>query len=146
LTGDTLGHLLNHTILNPALTIPLTLLACCNVQGSVFANQHTLIFKHLKTLVALGLIRTANSWLNSAVLNNWSSDTYIWSREVVVVTGGSDGIGKLVVLLLAEMDIKIAVLDVQELTYEGSTKWFKKHITRPLIDTASTTIRPFRQV
>lgn len=38
---------------------------------------------------------------------------------MVVVTGGSDGIGKIVVKLLAEKGIKVAVLDVQDLTYDG---------------------------
>lgn len=36
------------------------------------------------------------------------------------MTGGSDGIGKIVVQLFAERGIKVAVLDVQELTYEGA--------------------------
>lgn len=54
-------------------------------------------------------------------MNNWQSDEYDWKKEVVVVTGGSDGIGKIVVQLLAEKGIKVAVLDVQELTYEGKT-------------------------
>lgn len=36
------------------------------------------------------------------------------------MTGGSDGIGKIVVQLLAERDIKVAVLDVQPLTYDGT--------------------------
>jgi hypothetical protein len=122
-TGDTLSYLLNLTVLNLAFTIPLILLARYTVQGSVFAGEHVSIFNHMKPLVAVGLMRTANSWLNSAVMNNWSRDAYIWSREIVVVTGGSDGIGKHVVLLLAEMGIRVAVLDVQELTYAGSTKW-----------------------
>jgi NADPH:quinone reductase-like Zn-dependent oxidoreductase len=77
------------------------------------------VFKHLKTLVGLGLLKSVSSWLDDAVMNNWSNDTYVWSREVVVVTGGSDGIGKIVVQLLAERGIKVAVLDVQGLTYEG---------------------------
>lgn len=51
--------------------------------------------------------------------NNWQNDTYDWTKEVVVVTGGSDGIGKIVSLLLAERGVKVAVLDVQELTFEG---------------------------
>jgi NADPH:quinone reductase-like Zn-dependent oxidoreductase len=74
----------------------------------------------LKYLAGWGLATTANAWLSNVVKNNWSSDTYEWSREVVVVTGGSDGIGKIVVQLLAEKGIKVAVLDVQELTYEGT--------------------------
>lgn len=51
--------------------------------------------------------------------NNWTNDVYDWSKELVVVTGGSDGIGKAIVLLLAERDIRVAVLDIQPLTYEG---------------------------
>jgi NADPH:quinone reductase-like Zn-dependent oxidoreductase len=69
--------------------------------------------------VGLGLLAKVSTWLDNAVTNNWSQDTYVWSREVVVVTGGSDGIGKVVVHLLAEKGIKVAVLDVQELTYKG---------------------------
>jgi NAD(P)-dependent dehydrogenase (short-subunit alcohol dehydrogenase family) len=53
------------------------------------------------------------------VTNNWNKDTYDWEKEIVVVTGGSDGIGKAIVHLLAEKGIKVAVLDVQKLTYEG---------------------------
>lgn len=73
----------------------------------------------MKTALALGLASKVSSWLDSAVTNNWANDAYVWSREVVVVTGGSDGIGKIVVHLLAEKGIKVAVLDVQDLTYEG---------------------------
>jgi len=47
------------------------------------------------------------------------NDTYDWAKEIVVVTGGSDGIGAIVVKLLAERGIKVGVLDVQPLTYEG---------------------------
>ena len=74
---------------------------------------------HLKTALALGVLSKVSNWLDDAVINNWSNDVYDWTKEVVVVTGGSDGIGKVVVQLLAEKGIKVAVLDVQELTYEG---------------------------
>jgi NAD(P)-dependent dehydrogenase (short-subunit alcohol dehydrogenase family) len=60
------------------------------------------------------------------VTNNWNKDTYDWEKEIVVVTGGSDGIGKAIVHLLAEKGIKVAVLDVQKLTYEG--KRFSKSV------------------
>lgn len=106
-------------MLNPALTIPLILLARYTTKGNILAEQHGTVFKQLKTLVGLGLLNSVSAWLDNAVTNNWSNDTYVWSREVVVVTGGSDGIGKVVVHLLAERGIKVAVLDVQELTYEG---------------------------
>jgi NAD(P)-dependent dehydrogenase (short-subunit alcohol dehydrogenase family) len=96
----------------------------------------------MKQLLALGLVATASSWLNDAVTNNWNSDAYVWSREVVVVTGGSDGIGKIVVKLLAEKGIKVAVLDVQDLTYEAPScvRFFKCDLTSPsaIASTASS--------
>lgn len=119
MTGDTIGRLLQLTALNPALTLPLLLLARYTTQGGILKREHATAFKHLKTLLALGLLYRVNSWLNDAVSSNWSNDAYVWSREVVVVTGGSDGIGKIIVHLLAEKGIKVAVLDVQEPTYEG---------------------------
>tara|TARA_R110002003_G_scaffold104_31_gene8475 strand:- start:10370 stop:10768 length:399 start_codon:yes stop_codon:yes gene_type:complete len=118
-TGDTIARLLKLTALNPALTLPLILLARYTTKGNIIAREHATALGHLKTLVGLGVLASVSRWLDAAVTNNWSNDTYVWSREVVVVTGGSDGIGKVVTQLLAERGIKVAVLDVQELTYEG---------------------------
>jgi pyruvate/2-oxoacid:ferredoxin oxidoreductase alpha subunit len=106
-------------VLNPALTLPLLLLGRYTTRGNILAEEHATAFKHLRTIFGLGLIRSLSAWLDDAVTNNWSNDTYEWSKEVVVVTGGSDGIGKAIVHLLAERGIKVAVLDVQELIYEG---------------------------
>lgn len=106
-------------MLNPALTIPLILAAKYTQKGGLLASEYGAAFKYLKLALALGLVNRVNSWLNDAVTNNWINDTYNWSREVVVVTGGSDGIGKIIVQLFAEKGIKVAVLDVQELTYTG---------------------------
>lgn len=110
------------TALNPALTLPLVLLARYTVQGSQLASQHGTTFKTLKGLLALGALGVVSKWLDGKVMNNWQGNKkgeWDWNKEVVVVTGGSDGIGKLIVLLLAEKGIKVGVLDVQELTYEG---------------------------
>jgi NADPH:quinone reductase-like Zn-dependent oxidoreductase len=65
------------------------------------------------------VLNSASNYLSDKVVNNWSGDVWDWSKEVVVVTGGSDGIGKIVVALLAERGVKVAVLDVQPLSYEG---------------------------
>jgi 3-oxoacyl-ACP reductase-like protein len=108
-----------YTALNPFLTLPLLLAGKYTLEGGRAAASHATAWKHLKTLVVLGLLDKVSGWLDNAVSNNFKSDTYVWSQEVVVVTGGSDGIGKIVVQLLAEKGVKVAVLDVQELTYEG---------------------------
>ncbi|KAE8836134.1 hypothetical protein HRS9139_04232 [Pyrenophora teres f. teres] len=132
-TGDTFTRLLRYTALNPALTVPLLLLARYTKQGNAVAEDFPSVFKHLKMLVGLGLLGTANAWLSRGVTNNWKSDEYVWSKEVVVVTGGSDGIGKIVVQLLAEKGIKVAVLDVQDMTYEAppSVHFFKCDLSSP---------------
>ncbi|KAH7551372.1 hypothetical protein BM1_09688 [Bipolaris maydis] len=141
ITRDTLVNLLKLTAFNPALTLPIFLLARYTQQGNSLASEHSNAFKHLKTLLGLGLFNTASTWLSNRVINNWTSDKYYWDREVVVVTGGSDGIGKIVVQLLAEKGIKIAVLDVQDLTYEAppSVSFFKCDLSSPkaIAETAS---------
>jgi short-subunit dehydrogenase len=132
-TLDTVGEALKSTVLNPALTLPLILAARYTQQGRALASQQASALTYLKASLALGLLNRVGNWLDAAVSNNWTNDTYDWSKEVVVVTGGSDGIGKIVVQLLAERNIKVAVLDVQELTYEAppSVKYFHVDLASP---------------
>lgn len=132
-TGDTIGRLIKLTVLNPLLTVPLLLAGKYTLDGARLASTHATAFKYLKTLLVLGLADKVGDWLDKAVSNNWTNDTYVWSQEVVVVTGGSDGIGKIVVHLLAEKGIKVAVLDVQEPTYTPppSVRFFHCDLSSP---------------
>lgn len=59
------------------------------------------------------MLRRLNAWLNRRVLNNGVADRYDWSREVVVLTGGSNGIGRRIALMLGRRGITVAVLDIQ---------------------------------
>lgn len=59
------------------------------------------------------------NFLDQGVSNNWVSDSYNWNKEIVVVTGGSEGIGMKAVMLLAERGIKVVVLDIQPPKYTG---------------------------
>jgi 3-oxoacyl-ACP reductase-like protein len=111
--------LVGKTLLNPVITLPILLAAKYTAKGQTLAESHGRAFTNLKTLLYIGLARYASSFLDNAVTNNWTNDQYDWSKEIVVVTGGSDGIGAIVVKLLAERGIKVAVLDVQPLKYEG---------------------------
>ena len=129
ITGDPVGRLIKRTALNPALTLPLLLLAYYTQKGQTFTLDHSTLIKRIRFLFYLGLIRLASGYLDHGALNNWTKDDYTWSREIVVVTGGSDGIGMLVVKLLAERGIKVFVLDVQPLTFEHCTP---NTIQRPL--------------
>lgn len=133
MTLDTVGRTIKQTVLNPALTIPLILAARYARQGQQLSAQHGTAFKVLKAALALGVLQRIGNWLDDAVSNNWSNDSYDWNKEVVVVTGGSDGIGKAIVHLLAERGIKVAVLDVQPLTYEAqpTVRYFHVDLADP---------------
>ncbi|KAK2682111.1 Short-chain dehydrogenase/reductase SDR [Fusarium oxysporum f. sp. vasinfectum] len=67
----------------------------------------------LGTLGALGIILTLNQLLNRVALHNslWNS-SWNWRREIVLVTGGSSGLGDLVVSKLAKKSIKVVNMDV----------------------------------
>lgn len=70
----------------------------------------------LRWLIGLGLVAEVNSFLTRVALNNWrlrSPPKWHLDREVAVITGGSDGIGKQVVERLLAKGTKVAILDVQ---------------------------------
>ena len=75
----------------------------------------------LRVLLALGSIKLANRSLSKVAANNWlvsSPKPWQWSKEIAVVTGGSGGIGRLIVQGLAKRGLTVVVLDVQELPKE----------------------------
>ncbi|KAI9673916.1 MAG: hypothetical protein M1817_002122 [Caeruleum heppii] len=133
LTADPIGRLIKKTVLNPALTLPLLLLARYTQQGQVFALDHETALKRLRLLFYFGVARWINGFLSRGALNNWKTDTYDWNKEIIIVTGGSDGIGKAVVTLLAERGTRVIVLDVQPLTFEAppNVSYFKCDISSP---------------
>ncbi|KAF2012073.1 NAD(P)-binding protein [Aaosphaeria arxii CBS 175.79] len=144
-TGDTVLQFLSRFALNPALTLPLVLLARYTQKGNLLAAEHASAFKVLRKLLYFGIATKVSSWLDAAVTNNFSNDVYDWEKEVVVVTGGSDGIGKIVVQLLAERGIKVAVLDVQDLTYDvapPTVRYFKVDLaSKESIDAACAEVK-----
>lgn len=66
----------------------------------------------LGLLVGFGVLRQINSLVSKASLNNFTRDTYDWQKELVVVTGGSGGLGDLLVRKLAKKNIKVVSLDL----------------------------------
>lgn len=117
-TIDTVIKLLNTTIANPLLTLPLFLLSKYTTRGQEIALERPKSAKALLAFLAIGVLGKIRTFLDRGALNNWTSDVYDWKKEIVVVTGGSDGIGARLVNMLAERGIKIVVLDIQPLKYE----------------------------
>ncbi|KAI6490200.1 hypothetical protein M0657_006518 [Pyricularia oryzae] len=61
-----------------------------------------------------------NRWLNDRALNNGNApSSYDWAKEIIVVTGGSGGIGAETVKKLAGRGSQIVVLDVLPLSYSN---------------------------
>ncbi|KAI8157323.1 Dehydrogenase RED2 [Colletotrichum sp. SAR 10_70] len=67
--------------------------------------------KPLGILAAFSLIYTLNKALARWYLR--TSSPWDWSKEIVLITGGSSGIGALLVRNLAARDIKIVTVDIQ---------------------------------
>lgn len=112
------GPIIKHTLLNPAITLPLLLLARCTKKGEDLSILHPTAFQRIKYLFYLGLVRWANNYLSKGALNNWTKDEYNWEQEIVVITGGAGGIGGHVVKLLAENKMTVVILDVIPMTFE----------------------------
>ncbi|KAI4181147.1 MAG: hypothetical protein L6R41_006800 [Letrouitia leprolyta] len=132
-TADLILRLFKNTALNPSLTLPALLLGYYSRRGQSITAGHEVALNRLKLFVYLGILRWINNFLSGAAVNNWNSSEYDWKKEIVVITGGSDGIGKLVALLLQERGAKVAVLDVQPLTFEPppNISFFKCNIASP---------------
>jgi 3-oxoacyl-ACP reductase-like protein len=81
-------------------------------------SQAIKLAKTPKVQIAAGLflafksLRKLSAWYTKRAVNNHVRDpTWDWGREIVVVTGGSSGIGAVVVSRLAEKGIKVLILD-----------------------------------
>lgn len=90
--------------------------------------------KALKLLFAFGVAYRLNKALTELVLNNFTYDkTWRWDREIALVTGGSSGIGRMIVDKLSEHGIKVVVFDVVEpkQPFSSTTRFYKVDITSP---------------
>ena len=68
--------------------------------------------KTLSVIGALYVLKRGSAYLSRGTRNNWVTDKYNWEREVVVITGGSSGIGECLVQRLASRGIKVIILDI----------------------------------
>ncbi|KAK6518916.1 hypothetical protein TWF281_003606 [Arthrobotrys megalospora] len=66
-----------------------------------------------------GLISNINSYFSWKKENNWATDDkYDWEKEVVLITGGSSGLGEQMAIQLAQKGVSVVVVDVNEVRKE----------------------------
>lgn len=108
-------------LFDPRVTAPLlvALLYCPERLRRIFPTAlHPLLassalIKVLKVCLGLSLIRGLNNKLNQYSANNWKKDAkFIKSQEVVLITGGSSGIGWVMASDFAKKGVKVVVIDL----------------------------------
>ena len=124
-TADTVQTVIKNTLLNPFLTLPLWLLARYNDRVRGMSLDYPLAFSRLKICMYLGLARYINGFLGQMAQNNWTRAKFNWSKELVLITGGSDGFGKLLTLMFAEKGVKVVIFDIQKPKFDLRTLPFR---------------------
>lgn len=139
-----------HIALNPVVTAALLWLltqAPLSVRRQLQARIAALrdpacfakVTRALKWCLALGAAGVLNRQLNHVAMNagrlRSEKARWDWKSEVAVITGGSGGIGALVVRRLVDQGVRVAVVDVQELPESlrgyANIKFFACDITNP---------------
>ncbi|OAA53257.1 NAD(P)-binding domain protein [Cordyceps fumosorosea ARSEF 2679] len=119
---DYVARILRSSLLHPHLILPTAVLISC-AKLEFFPTpipRFPLLEWLIYTLAALTLLLSATEYLNDGAANNWTpSATINWKDEVIVVTGGSSGIGASLILRLhAERpQSTIAVVDYMPPTW-----------------------------
>lgn len=82
-------------------------------------NHVAELVKNRSTAITAGVLfgllssRWLNTWLSYRALNNSVKDrTWDWKKEIVLLTGGSSGIGAVTAAKLAEKGVKVIIVDL----------------------------------
>ncbi|KAJ5232716.1 short chain dehydrogenase/reductase family protein [Penicillium chermesinum] len=111
-TSDVLRRWIHGTILSPWKMIPLLALVQYSGKGRKILKSRPNLLKALQALTSLAVLGRLGRWLDRRSVNNGTSDYYDWHREVIVLTGGSGGIGRHIAQLFGDHGIKVAILDL----------------------------------
>lgn len=124
-TLDSIAAPLSRLLLNPLLTVPAALalsLSNSSIHTWASSNAAGTRIQTLSSLLAVAsVVLSLNSYLDRQFANNWVSDkTWNWDEEIVLVTGGSGGIGASVCrhLLARNPRTRIVVVDYAPLSWK----------------------------
>ncbi|PYI28885.1 NAD(P)-binding protein [Aspergillus indologenus CBS 114.80] len=105
---------LRNTILHPIFSIPVW---CVAQKAKIVSPLYTQFAQYL---AMASVFLWLNTYLSRQSRNNWTiDDTWNddWTKEIVVVTGGSGGLGAGVAQRLAALGARVVVVDIIPLTY-----------------------------
>lgn len=71
------------------------------------------VIRILSVLLGLSILRGVNAKLSQWSANNWKKDAkFVKSQELVLISGGTSGIGKLMAEGFARRGVKVVILDL----------------------------------
>ncbi|KUJ20450.1 NAD(P)-binding protein [Mollisia scopiformis] len=71
------------------------------------------VIRALSVLLGLSVLRGINNKVSQWAVNNWKPDAkFIKSQEIVLITGGSSGIGEIMSNQFAKLGVKVVILDL----------------------------------
>ncbi|GKT55387.1 short-chain dehydrogenase [Colletotrichum tofieldiae] len=142
LTIDTVAVVLRGTILNPRLTAPVAAAVTWILEPDTFGSRG--VYMNLPplrlavwALTAAGLALRLHEQLNMWTANNWTRDgTWDWDKEIVLITGGSSGIGAAVAqeLVARNPRTKVVVVDYVPLTWQPAPRSNVRYLQCDLSD------------
>lgn len=117
LTLDLLVHVLQNSLLHPfiAWLIPLCLRSLSIPYSHPHFRYACLYATFITVLAVLQRIDRRLAWGAPRKLD--------WENEVVVITGGAGGLGRVLAEMFGRRGVSVAVLDVREPEERGSEGW-----------------------
>lgn len=128
-TIDLIAQVLSNSILHPFIACLLPV--CIRAVGSPYNSPN---FIYTSIYAALIVALTLLSILNQRIAYGPPREV-VWDQEVVVITGGANGLGKMLVEMYRMRGAGVAILDIRKPEAEsdggGDVKFYRCDISDP---------------